>query len=150
MYGGTVVSSRRRTSICGSPASTLCGLRDLGRRSSPSRTNSFVRLPCVELALFSNLRNICCVKRPDETRRCCLLRMLSHCMGVVSFHFAARHLFRSMVGCAMSVQCRVGRRCTMQNARSRYTVDILNYKGISAIPPFGKDTVVHLQRNSFS
>ena len=47
-------------------------------------------------------------ERPDETRRCCLLRMLSHCMGVVSFHCAARHLFRCMVRCAMSVQCRVG------------------------------------------
>ena len=42
------------------------------------------------------------------------------------------------------------RRCTMQSARSRYTVDTLNYKGVSAIIPFGKDTVVHLHRSCFS
>ena len=58
--------------------------------------------------MFSDLRNICCEKLPDEKRRFSLIHMLSHCMGVVSFHFAARHLFRSNVGCAMSVQCRVG------------------------------------------
>ena len=47
-------------------------------------------------------------------------------MGVVSFHFAARHLFPSNVGCAMWVQCRVAlvhataHTAELQSAWSRY------------------------------
>ena len=156
MCSVTVVSSRRRNSICGSSASTCCGLRDSGPRSSHSRTKLVVCLPCVELALISDLPNICCVKRPDATRRFCLRRMLSHCMGVVAWHFASRQVFRTKVSCAMSVPCRLGlvhaaaQTAKMHSARLRYTVSILNDNGFNEIVPCAKDTDMHLQRSCVS
>ena len=152
----TVVSSRRHNGICGSSASTCCGLRDSGPRSSHSRTKLVVGLPCEDRALFSDLPIICCEKRPDATRRSCLRRMLSHCMGVVAWHFASRQVFRTKVSCAMSVPCRLGlvhaaaQTAKMHSARLRYTVNILNDNGFSAIIPCAKDTDVHLQRSCFS
>ena len=156
MCSGTVVSSRRRNSICGSSASTCCGLRDSGPRSSHSRTKLIVGLPYEDRGLFSDFPIIRCEKQPDATRRSCLRRMLSHCMGVVAWHVASRQVFRTKVSCAMSVSCRLGlvhaaaQTAKMYSARLRCTVHILNDNGFSAIIPCAKDADVHLQQICFS